>query len=40
MVDWKLVDTLKAISSVLILMSPADPDSGISVLREVRTHGL
>jgi hypothetical protein len=40
LVDWKLVDTLKAISNVLILMSPADPDSGISVLREVRARGL
>ncbi|MEM0121359.1 MAG: hypothetical protein QW514_03685 [Thermoprotei archaeon] len=40
LVDWGLIDTLKAIASVLILMSPADPDSGISVLKEVKTRGI
>lgn len=36
--DWEVVDTLKAVSRVFVVMSPADLESGLQVLREVVRH--
>lgn len=40
LVDWEVLDTLKAISRLIVVMSPADLESGIKVLEEVKRHGL
>ncbi len=35
-VDWDLLDTLKTLATVIVVMSPADPSSGVTVLRELK----